>query len=257
MHFSARNIVVHRGGRNVLDDVSVDVWAGEISVVTGPNGAGKSTLVSALAGYIPCQRGTICIGDHEVTQLSTQELSERRAVMTQASNVVFDFSVSEILAMGVPSAVHSVENLREVDLELAAECDISELLHRKFNSLSGGERQRVQFCRALIQIARNKSSTEPRYLILDEPTSSLDLYHVVNLTKILKRVRAGNVGILVVLHDLNLTAYIADFVVLLKDGEVAGAGAPSDVFTGTLLSDVYSTPVSVERRDDRPLIFSY
>ena len=241
----------------MLDDVSVDVWAGEISVVTGPNGAGKSTLVSALAGYIPCQRGTIYIGDHEVTQLSTQELSERRAVMTQASNVVFDFSVSEILAMGVPSAVHSVENLREVDLELAAECDISELLHRKFNSLSGGERQRVQFCRALIQIARNKSSTEPRYLILDEPTSSLDLYHVVNLTKILKRVRAGNVGILVVLHDLNLTAYIADFVVLLKDGEVAGAGAPSDVFTGTLLSDVYSTPVSVERRDDRPLIFSY
>lgn len=241
----------------MLDDVSVDLGAGEISVVTGPNGAGKSTLVSALAGYIPCQRGTISIGENEVSQLGAQELSERRAVMTQASNVVFDFSVNEILAMGVPSAAHSIENLREVDLELATECEISELLNRKFNSLSGGERQRVQFCRALIQIASNKSSAEPRYLILDEPTSSLDLYHVVKLTKILKRVRAENVGILVVLHDLNLTAHIADFVHLLKDGEVVGTGTPNDVLTGTLLSDVYSTPVRVERRDDKPLIFSY
>lgn len=241
----------------MLDDVSVDLRVGEISVVTGPNGAGKSTLVSALAGYIPCQRGTISIGENEVTQLSAQELSERRVVMTQASNVVFDFSVNEILAMGVPSATHSIENLREVDLELATECEISELLNRNFNSLSGGERQRVQFCRALIQIARNKSSAEPRYLILDEPTSSLDLYHVVKLTKILKRVRAENVGILVILHDLNLTAHIADFVYLLKDGEVAGTGAPNDVLTETLLSDVYSTPVRVERRDDKPLIFSY
>ena len=257
MHFSARNIVVHRGGRNVLDDVSVDVWPGEISVVTGPNGAGKSTLVAALAGYIPCQHGTISLGENEVTELSTHVLSERRAVMTQASNVVFDFSVYEILAMGVPSAVQSVEDLRQGDLELATECEISELLNRKFNSLSGGERQRVQFCRALIQIAKNKSSTESRYLILDEPTSSLDLYHVANLIKILKRMRAENVGVLVVLHDLNLTAHIADFVFLLKDGEVAGAGAPSDILTGTLLSDVYSTPVRVERRGDRPFIFSY
>ena len=177
--------------------------------------------------------------------------------MTQASNVVFDFSVSEILAMGVPSAAHSVKNLREVDLELAAECEIRELLDRKFNSLSGGERQRVQFCRALIQIAGNKRSTELTYLISHEPTSSLDLYHVVNLIKILKRVRAENVGVFVVLHDLNLTAHIADFVFLLKDGVLAGAGAPSDVLTGTLLSEVYSTPVRVEPRDDRPLIFSY
>ena len=257
MHFSARNIVVHRGGRIVLDNVSVDVWAGEVSVVTGPNGAGKSTLVSALAGYVPCQRGTVSIGENELSQLSAQVLSKRRAVMTQASNVVFDFSVHEILTMGVPSAAHSVEDLREADLDLATECEISALLHRKFNSLSGGERQRVQFCRALIQIARNKSSNEPRYLILDEPTSSLDLYHVVKVTKILKRVCAENVGILVVLHDLNLTAYIADYVFLLKDGEVAGAGTPNEIFTETLLSDVYNTPVRVEHRDDRPFIFSY
>ena len=153
--------------------------------------------------------------------------------------------------------MQSVEDLRQVDLDLATECEISELLNRKFNSLSGGERQRVQFCRALIQIARNKSSTEPRYLILDEPTSSLDLYHAAKLIKILKRMRAENVGVLVVLHDLNLAAHIADFVFLLKDGEVAGAGTPSDVLTGTLLSEVYSTPVPVERHDDRPFIFTY
>ena len=257
MPFNARNIVVRRDGRNLLNNVSIDFAPGEIAVVTGPNGAGKTTLISAMAGYIPCDQGTVSIDEFELAQLSAQQLAERRAVLTQASNVVFDFSVFDILTMGLPSAMQGADNLRANILELAGECEVSELLNRKFNLLSGGERQRVQFCRALVQITESKSSASPRYLILDEPTSSLDLYYVVKLIEILKKLRQQNIGILAVLHDLNLTAHIASSVYLLKNGEIVGRGVSDEVLTENLLSDVYNTPVCVERRNDRPFILSY
>ena len=257
MRFSAKDIVVRRDGRNLVNNVSIDFSPGEIAVVTGPNGAGKTTLISAMAGYISCDQGRVSIGEFELAHLSAQQLAERRAVLTQASNVVFDFSVSDILSMGLPSAMQGAENLRADILELATECEVSDLLDRKFNLLSGGERQRVQFCRALVQITGNKSSALSKYLILDEPTSSLDLYHVVKLIEILKKLRQQNIGILAVLHDLNLTAHIASSVYLLKNGELVGRGSPDEVLTEELLSDVYNTPVCVERRNDRPFIVSY
>lgn len=257
MRFSAQDIVVRRSGRPLVNEVSIDFRPGEIAVITGPNGAGKSTLVSVLAGYTTFEKGNIRIDDSELAQLSARELAEKRAVMTQASNVVFDFTVYDILNMGLSSALQGSESRRNSILELAIECEVGELVNRKFNLLSGGERQRVQFCRALIQVVRSKPSTGSKYLILDEPTSSLDLYHVARFTDTLKKLRSKNVGILVVLHDLNLTAHIADSVYLIKNGELVGCGGPSEVLTEGLLSQVYNTPVRVERYNNRPIVLTY
>ena len=131
MRFSAQDIVVRRSGRPLVNKVSIDFRPGEIAVITGPNGAGKSTLVSVFAGYTTFERGNIRIDDSELAQLSARELAEKRAVMTQASNVVFDFTVYDILNMGLSSALQGSESRRNSILELAIECEVGELVNRK------------------------------------------------------------------------------------------------------------------------------
>ena len=138
------------------------------------------------------------------------------------------------------------------------ECDIADLVGRKFNTLSGGEQQRVQFARALLQIWQPEGSREPRYLLLDEPTSNLDLAHELLVLRLAQRATGEGVGVLVVLHDLNLAARFADDVVLLERGAVVAAGSPAAVLRADRLTQVYRTPVQVERHAtlDRLVVFS-
>jgi iron complex transport system ATP-binding protein len=238
-------------GRELLRDVSVAVDAGECVALLGPNGAGKSTLLRVLAGELVPAEGTVALEGRTVHGAPLPWLAVRRAVMSQSSAVVFDFTVEEVLEMGwAPNERMGPDRWSDALARVVAWCDLGLLLDRCFNSLSGGEQQRVQFARALLQLwpAADGLDTQRRYLLLDEPTASLDLSHELLLMERVQRlVQARWLGVIVVLHDLNLAARFADRIVLLADGRVVGEGPPAAVLQSRLLSDVYAVPVHVDR----------
>ena len=243
MTLRADRVALRFGAAEVLKDISLEVACGTVTALVGPNGAGKSSLLRVLSGEIVSPGVTL--DGTPLTRLDIQELARRRSVMTQATSMAFDFLVREVLAMGwVGDAGHpSTVALPEV----AAACGICPLLDRRFNTLSGGERQRVHFARCWLQIWHPLGDNASRYLLLDEPTSSMDLRHELLVLRLARRASTADVGVLVVLHDLNLAARFADRVALMADGAMVAVGPPETVLTSATLSRVYRTPVCVER----------
>ena len=256
MSLEARNATVQLGGACVLEDVSVRVEAGAVTAVIGPNGAGKSTLLRVLGGELQPSAGSVRLNDRPLAATGVGEQSRQRAVMLQPTPIAFDFFVSEVLAMGwVRGGAAQASATAAIDA-VARDCAIDTLLERKFNTLSSGERQRVQFARALLQIwqpphsagaGHAEPANQQRYLLLDEPTSNLDIGQELKLLRLVRRTAAQHVGVLAVLHDLNLAARFADTVLLLDAGRAVAAGPPEEIFTAQRLSRVYRTPVAVER----------
>ena len=243
MTLQARDVSLRLGANAVLDGVSVAVSPGSFAALVGPNGAGKSSLLRVLSGDLAPNRGDVTLEGEPIALFATRDLAQLRSVMGQSATIAFDFYVEEVLAMGwLGAAVAYREALRDV----VRRCALDGLLGRRFNTLSGGESQRVQFARALLQIWRGGASAAPRYLLLDEPTASLDINHELALLRLARQACADNVGVLAVLHDLNLAARFADRVALLDDGAIVAAGAPDAVLTAERLSRVYATPVRVE-----------
>ena len=167
--------------------------------------------------------------------------------MTQSSQIVFDFLTEEIVALGLAfgRALNSEHNRLLID-EVVKTCGIRPLLGRVFRTLSGGEQQRVLFARAVAQISEPMREKVNRYIFLDEPTSSLDVLHELSLLRHVQKIKGKGVGILIVMHDLNMAARFADEICVLQAGKVVSFGKARDVMTNDLLSHVYKTPISVE-----------
>ena len=253
MTLQAERATLRLGGAEVLKDVSVAVASGTVTALVGPNGAGKSSLLRVLSGELASPRVTM--DGTPLARLGIRELAQRRSVMTQSTSMAFDFLVREVLAMGwVGEAQPHAAALEEV----ASACRLNPLLHRRFNTLSGGERQRVQFARCWLQIWCRHGGSTSRYLLLDEPTSSMDLHHELLVLRLARRASASNVGVLIVLHDLNQAARFADRVALMANGAIIANGPPETVLTSATLSRVYRTPVCVERhaRLDRLVVYT-
>lgn len=252
MSLSAEAISLRLGGRLVLDRVSATVSAGEVHALVGPNGAGKSTLLRMMSGEDKPEHGEVGIDGQPLDRFHARDLALRRSVMVQSAAIAFDFFVEEVLAMGwLGGAARTASEQVVASKAVAHACRVNHLLGRKFRTLSGGERQRVHFARALLQIWRPKplkqdEAGESRYMLLDEPTSSLDLGHEGLVLRLARRAADNGVGVLVVLHDLDLAARYADQLTLLVDGTVWAQGPARDVLTPGALSRAYGTPVEVE-----------
>ena len=248
MTLCAENVTLELGAKRVLSDASLEVVPGQVTALVGPNGAGKSSLVRLLCGEIAPNRGSVCAGGLPLERLGVRDQARLRSVVSQSAAMAFDFYVDEVLAMGwIPDPAEP----GDYDIacaDVVAQCQIGHLLGRKFKTLSGGERQCVQFARALLQIWRDASGdgVDVRYMLLDEPTANLDLGHEALVLGLARSTAARNVGVLVVLHDIDMAAAFADRVVLLVEGTVVARGSPGDVLTSELLSRVYQTPVRVE-----------
>ena len=253
MTLAASNVSVRFGNHPVLEGVSFAVAPGSVSALVGPNGAGKSSLLRVLSGDLKASAGEVLLDGVPLALFGSRDLARLRSVMGQSALIAFDFYVEEVLAMGW---LYDAAGYRRALSEVVPQCGLETLLGRRFNTLSGGERQRVQFARALLQIWRRDAA--PRYLLLDEPTSSLDIGHELLLLRLARGVCENNVGVLVVLHDLNLAARFADRLALLADGAVNVMGPPADVLTEKRLSRVYGTPVRVERHRalDRLVVYT-
>lgn len=241
----AQNLYFKRGKQLILNDVSLTLRAGEVTAILGANGAGKSTLLSLLSGEIKADQGDICLKGENIADMPAAQLARQRAVLPQNPNLTFDLGVEEVIAMGAyPFAELSPHTVHNLSLKVLQLADISHLARRRYTQLSGGEQQRVQFARVLLQILANPG--QPRYLLLDEPTASLDPRHQHDLLSVVSRLaQSENIAVAVVLHDVNLAARWCNHLLLLKNGSTVACGIPKEVLTPCLLSTAYGIASTV------------
>jgi iron complex transport system ATP-binding protein len=243
MRFRAEDLLLRypRAPRPALDRVRLDVPDGTFCALVGPNGSGKSTLLKALLGVLPITGGRVTLDGRDVASWPRRELARAVGVVPQAESVAFPMTVREMVALGRYPHLGplSAEGARDRDAIAGAmaQCDVAELAERDVTTLSGGEFQRVRIARALAQ--------EPRSLVLDEPTASLDMRHEMTILGLLRAWADGGMTVLVVTHALDLAARFADNVVLLSEGKVAAQGTPAQVVRAEVLESVYRWPVSV------------
>jgi iron complex transport system ATP-binding protein len=243
---SAVNVSSKRGARTLLENASLRIESGRVHAVLGPNGAGKSTLLKLLAGDQHATSGTVLLEERAITEWPALERARRRAVLPQSESLGFDFTVRQVVTLGrMPCRLHALQREREI---IDAALDATGVLHlddRLYPTLSGGERARVQLARVLAQIW--ESNERPRYLLLDEPTASLDLAHQHICLRLARRFASEGAGVLLILHDPNLALAYADEITLLCCGQVIAQGAPDQVLTRDHLEKMYGVRIDILR----------
>jgi iron complex transport system ATP-binding protein len=245
------SVAVSLSGQAVLRDVSFSVATGEVVGLLGRNGAGKTTLLRLATRTLAPDAGRITLAGEPLTELSRRALAQRVATVPQELHVPFPFLASEIVLMG--RAPHqgllgfeSASDLARAQ-QAMEEVGIGELADRPLGVLSGGERQLVMFARALVQ--------DPEILLLDEPTSHLDLRHRIDVLRIVRRLARRGRGALVVSHDLSLAARTCDRIVVLGEGRVLADGEPGAVLSPALLHEAFGIDADiVSAPDGAPLV---
>ncbi len=242
----AERVTVTAGHVRLVEDMSLTVATGEIVGLLGANGAGKSTFLKAASGEIRSHAGTICLNQREVRGLTPAELSVRRAVVAQSSELSFPFTAREVVTLGasVPGFAIPRPDLDAAAADAMAAMGLVHLADRSYLRLSGGERQRVHIARALCQLATAGALRDaPPLLLLDEPTSSLDLAHQRLVLDKIRQLAEGGAAVLAVLHDVNLAAAYCDRLVMMKDGRLLASGRPSAVVASAVLTEGYGCRV--------------
>ena len=232
-----------RSSSDALGGVSLSAKNGSLTAVVGPNGSGKSTLVRALIGRVALSRGTVYVDDRDASTMERAELARDVAVVTQREELAFPATVDDYVALGRFPHLGIWRSAGKPDHQAIAEsmesAGVTELRDRRIDALSGGEWQRVRLARALAQGGRA--------LVLDEPTTFLDVGHEMAVFELLNRVAREGLAVLLVSHQLNLVARFADRIVLVHRGLVAAEGTPDEVMRAEILERVYEWPLVVTR----------
>jgi len=230
--------------RPIFSGLSLSLEGGEVLGLIGPNSSGKTTLLKLMDGLLQPQRGRILLEERNLDQIPRAQVARTIAVVPQAMEVPFSFTVGEIVLMGRAPYLTRFGWEKQKDLDVAREAmaltDVAALGDRTFWELSQGEKQRVLIARALAQ--------EPRIILLDEPTSHLDINHQVEINELIRGLNLQRgLTVLHISHDLNLAAEYCHRIVLLHQGSVFSAGVPSEVITEENIRRVYETKVLVEK----------
>ncbi len=230
--------------RVVVAGFELDVRPGEVVTLIGPNGSGKSTVLKALARLLRCSGGTVYLSGRAIQQLPTREVAKQLCILTQNPVSLSDLTVRELVAYGraphQPWYVWSDSQSEQVTRWALAQTKLEDLAERPLQRLSGGERQRAWIAMALAQ--------QPRVLLLDEPTTFLDISHQLEIMELLRRLnRELGLTILMVLHDLNQAIHYSDRVAVLRGGRKVAEGRPEAVITEALLKEVYQVEAAIIR----------
>jgi iron complex transport system ATP-binding protein len=239
-----KNIGFKYNEKQVLKDISLDVNAGEILGILGPNGSGKSTLLRVMDGVLSPEGGEIEVNGKPYRRLKRNALAREVAMVAQEQHFRFSFSCIEVVLMGRFPHLKRLQFEDHHDLKIATESlkatHALEFAERSIHDLSGGEKQRVLIARALAQ--------EPKVILLDEPTSFLDLKFKREVFKLIASLsKEKGLGVSIVSHDIDLVAQYCSKIILLKNGTVYRTGDPDSVITAENIEDVYECPVLVDQ----------
>lgn len=242
------------GAVKVIEGMTFSIGRGCFAGIIGPNGSGKSTLLRCISRALQPARGTVLLEGESLYKMNPREAARKMAVVPQETAVSFPFTVEEIIMMGRSPHLRRFQGESKKDYEITnRSMDLTNTRHlagRQVTAISGGERQRVIIAKALAQ--------EPELILLDEPTSHLDINQQVEILGLLQRMNRGSgLTILAVFHDLNLAAQFCDLMILMQRGKAFRAGKPEEILTAESIKEVYGTRVLVKKHPvtGRPAIF--
>ncbi|GAB3262181.1 ABC transporter ATP-binding protein [Kineosporia babensis] len=237
------HVKVGYDGRIICPDVSLQIQTGSYTAIIGPNACGKSTLLRAMARILPIAGGSVVLDGQDIAQVPTRELARRLGLLPQTSIAPEGIRVADLIARGRYPHQRIFDRWSAADeaavVSALEATGTEELSGRMVDELSGGQRQRVWLAMVLAQ--------QTPLLLLDEPTTFLDIAHQYGLLDLFQRLRAEHGRtIVVVLHDLNQAARYADHLIVMKEGAIVGSGRPADVLTAEMVQEVYGLPCRVE-----------
>lgn len=247
MHISINGMKFSYSSTPVLDDITTEIDGPAFVSILGPNGVGKSTLIHCINKILTPTEGTVMLDGRDVAEITIKELAKDVGYVPYSTSDTFPLSVIDTVLMG--RHPHSRWGTLDRDLDIVYETlkqlGIEDLSMRPFNELSAGQHQKVMLARGLVQ--------EPKVLLLDEPTSNLDVRHQLDVAKMLKRLSVEK-GILVIMicHDINIAAKYSDRIILLDEGRIFSTGTPEEVITEDNLRRVYGVTSRIIDDDGRP-----
>lgn len=232
----------------VVDDVSLDLPHGKVISMIGHNGAGKSTVLGMISRLVAKSSGAVEFQGKDLEKWESRELAKHLAILTQANNVQMKLTVRELVAFG--RFPHSGSNLSQKDWEIVdrsiSYMELEDFAERFIDEMSGGQRQRAFIAMVLAQ--------DTEYVLLDEPTNNLDIYHATQMMKLVRRL-CDELGktVILVLHEINLAAFYSDYICAFKNGKIAAWGTVNEVMTPEQLKLIYGVDFQIHEIDGRPL----
>ena len=239
-------------GKAVVNSVSFDIPKGKVLSLIGPNGAGKSTVMGMISRLIAKDSGIINFEDRDLSVWNSKELAQKLSILTQHNNIQMKLTVRELVAFG--RFPYSGNNLTAEDNEMIEKAieymELKEFEDRFIDELSGGQRQRAYIAMVIAQ--------DTEYVLLDEPTNNLDIYHASNLMRTIRRL-CDELGktIIMVLHEINYAAFYSDYICAFTDGKIAKFGTVNEVINKKTLSDIYKVDFEIIHVDGKPLSVCY
>lgn len=243
-----KNLTKKYDDKAVVDSVSFEIPKGKVISLIGPNGAGKSTVMGMISRLIAHDSGQVNFEGTDITKWKSKELSKRLAILTQSNNIQMKLTVRELVAFG--RFPYSGGRITKEDQEIIDKAisymELEEFQDRFIDELSGGQRQRA--CIAMV-IAQ-----DTEYVLLDEPTNNLDIYHATNMMKIVRRL-CDELGktVVLVLHEINYAAFYSDYICAFVDGKIAKFGTVEEVMTKENLSEIYKVDFEIMEIEGKPL----
>lgn len=247
-----KNLTKSYNGKTVVDSVSFAIPKGKVLSLIGPNGAGKSTVMGIISRLVARDTGLIDFEGQDISKWKSRELAKRLAILTQTNNIQMKLTVRELVTFGrFPySGNHLTAEDRSIIDQAIAYMELEEFQERFIDELSGGQRQRAYISMVIAQ--------DTEYILLDEPTNNLDIYHATNMMKIIRRL-CDELGktIILVLHEINYAAFYSDYICAFVDGKIAKFGTVKEVMTRENLSQIYRVNFEIQEIAGKPLSIYY
>ena len=254
---SLEHVATSPWGVRLLDNISFNLEPGNILGVIGPNGAGKTSLLNLIAGDISLEHGQLRLSDKPLERWHRRDLARHMAYLPQLSLLNFPYTVEEVILLGRSPHDTGTDIDRAILEEVLAVADVAHLAERLYTRLSGGEKQRVQLARVFTQIWQ-RGSLQGKLLLLDEPTAALDISHQQSTGAAIRDLADRGCAVVIVIHDFNAIAKLADQVIALNDGRQFAYGTPREVFTERLFEQVFAADVVIGEHPyrDQPMIIA-
>ncbi|MEO1160009.1 MAG: heme ABC transporter ATP-binding protein [Pseudomonadota bacterium] len=243
--FELREVTVVFGQSVIVEQTSRTFAGNRFTAIVGPNGAGKSTLLKLLTGELKPSSGAVLFKGLDIARQPARSLAGYRAVLSQSNHLSFPFSVYEVAGLGLQGASVDRKTRSRLIRHALESVELGGYDGRLYQQLSGGEQQRVQLARVLCQLEASSAADDEKFLFLDEPISSLDVRHQIKTLQVAKQYAKEGLGVVAVLHDLNLAARYADDVIVMRQGRCVADAAPEQAFTETMLERVFEVGFEV------------